>query len=157
MKETTKGLQLHEVRVVNERTELIDKINKLHSFIDSAFYNTLNEVAKKDMEEQECIMIAYSDILSARIDSFEGSIENTTSPLTIGRQAVGLIFNTSDEDRVGKARQLMADAIDLLEQDHTEKTFNNSFTWIRSVLRTAAFNAIITAQMAIVKYITWKD
>lgn len=30
-------------------------------------------------------------------------------------------------------------------------------SWATNVLRTAAFNAIIAAQMAVVKFITWKE
>jgi len=85
--------------------------------------------------------------------------------LTFGQKAVGLNFNPSGDDKVGVAKQLMADAIDLLEKDHLEKeeAYKNTpgnerkTTWIRNVFRTAAFNAIITAQMAVVKYLTWKD
>lgn len=83
--------------------------------------------------------------------------------LTFGEKAVGLNFNPSGDDKVGQAKKLMANAIDLLEQDHAEKVTNNtgggvpSGTWTRNVLRTAAFNALIAAQMALVKYLTWKD
>ena len=79
--------------------------------------------------------------------------------LTFGQKAVGLSFNPSGEDNVTKAKQLMAEAIDLLEKDHNEKTNNGarSSTWVRHVFRTTAFNAIIAAQMALVKYLTWKD
>ena len=79
--------------------------------------------------------------------------------LTFGQKAVGLSFNPSGEDNVTKAKQLMAEAIDLLEKDHAEKTNNEagSITWARHVFRTTAFNAIIAAQMALVKYLTWKD
>lgn len=82
--------------------------------------------------------------------------------LSFGEQAVGLSFNPSGDDKVGQAKKLMAEAIDLLEADHHEKVSDSlgnptPSTWIRSVLRTAAFNAIIAAQMAVVKYLTWKD
>ena len=79
--------------------------------------------------------------------------------LTFGQKAVGLTFNPSGDDKVGKAKQLCADLIDLLEADHAEKTDNGATTssWIRNVFRTAAFNALIAAQMAVVKYITWKE
>ena len=79
--------------------------------------------------------------------------------LTFGQKAVGLTFNPSGEDNVTKAKQLMAEAIDLLEKDHAEKTDNEAgtSTRIRELLKTASFNAIIAAQMALVKYLTWKD
>ena len=79
--------------------------------------------------------------------------------LTFGQKAVGLTFNPSGKDNVTKAKQLMADAIDLLEKDYVEKTDDGKVmsSWYRNVFRTAAFNAIIAAQMALVKYLTWKD
>jgi hypothetical protein len=79
--------------------------------------------------------------------------------LTFGQKAVGLLFNPSGDDKVALAKQLMAEAIDLLEKDHNEKTDNGNMmsSWTRNVFRTAAFNAIIAAQMALVKYLTWKD
>mgnify|MGYP003603720872 FL=1 len=92
-----------------------------------------------------------------------GSLKNlkkeNMEELTFGQKAVGLTFNPSGDDNVTKAKQLMAEAIDLLEKDHAEKTDNGNMmsSWTRNVFRTAAFNAIITAQMALVKYLTWKD
>ena len=79
--------------------------------------------------------------------------------LTFGQKAVGLQFNPSGEDNVTKAKQLMAEAIDLLEKDHAEKTNNGagSITSVRHLFRITAFNAIIAAQMALVKYLTWKN
>ena len=79
--------------------------------------------------------------------------------LTFGEKAVGLPFNPSNDDKVSLAKQLIADTIDLLEEDHKEKTFNGRAmpSWTRNVFRTAAFNALIAAQMAVVKYLTWKD
>ena len=79
--------------------------------------------------------------------------------LTFGKKAVGLPFNPSNDDKVSLAKQLIADTIDLLEEDHKEKTFNGQAmsSWTRNVFRTAAFNALIAAQMAVVKYLTWKD
>lgn len=92
-----------------------------------------------------------------------GSLKNlkkeNMEELTFGQKAVGLTFNPSGEDNVTKAKQLMAEAIDLLEKDHAEKTDNGIMTssWTRNVFRTAAFNAIVAAQMALVKYLTWKN
>ena len=92
-----------------------------------------------------------------------GSLKNlkkeNMEELTFGQKAVGLTFNPSGDDNVTKAKQLMAEAIDLLEKDHDEKTDNGNMmsSWTRNVFRTAAFNAIVAAQMALVKYLTWKN
>lgn len=78
---------------------------------------------------------------------------------TFGQKAVGLSFNPSGDDKVAKAKQLSADLIDLVE-DHVKEiaeTRNTYGSWVFNVLRTTAFNAIIAAQMAVVKLLTWKD
>lgn len=151
------GLQPHEVRVVEERMELNEKITKLHAFMNSDFYQTLSSVSHKHFEEQEKAMIEYSEILLKRINLFEGKMENTIRLLTFGEEAVGLSFNPSNLPRVDEAKKLMARAIDLLEEEHSEKTDKGPAmsSWTRNVLRTAAFNAIIAGQMALVKYLTW--
>jgi hypothetical protein len=86
-------------------------------------------------------------------------MENQTErELTFGEKAVGLTFNPSGDEKVNKAKRLMADAIDLLKDVEIEKTKNgNQMTsWESNVFRTNAFNKIVDAQMALVKYITWK-
>lgn len=83
----------------------------------------------------------------------------TPRELTFGEQAVGLSFNPSNLPRVDEAKKLMARAIDLLGEEHNEKTDNGQAmsSWTRNVFRTAAFNAIIAGQMALVKYLTWRN
>ena len=78
--------------------------------------------------------------------------------LTFGEKAVGLTFNPSGDEKVNKAKQLMADALDLLQQAELEKSDYGKVTqgWEANVFRTNAFNKIVDAQMSLVKYITWK-
>ena len=78
--------------------------------------------------------------------------------LTFGERAVGLTFNPSGDEKVNKAKQLMADALDLLKEAELEKTENGDAmaSWEANVFRTNAFNKIVDAQMALVKYITWR-
>lgn len=80
------------------------------------------------------------------------------SELTFGQKAVGLQFNPSGDESVNKAKQLSADLIDLVEE-HKEKVRSQGvqLSWVTNVFRTAAFNAVIAAQMAVVKFLTWKD
>ena len=81
-----------------------------------------------------------------------------TRELTFGEKAVGLKFNPSGDDKVNKAKQLMADALDLLKEAEIEKTklyVNERVSWEANVFKTQAFNKIIDAQMSLVKYITW--
>jgi hypothetical protein len=82
----------------------------------------------------------------------------TDRELTFGEKAVGLTFNPSGDEKVNKAKQLMADALDLLQQAELEKSDygKTKQDWEANVFRTNAFNKIVDAQMALVKYITWK-
>lgn len=146
MEETQKGLQPHEIRIVEERTELIDKITKLHAFMASDFYQTLDSTSQDYLEQQEEAMKRYADILLYRIKRFNG------------QQLIGLSFNPSGDNKVAKAKQLMAEAIDLVEKAHAEKTNNGALTCSRetATFRTNAVMEVVAAQMAIVKYLTWK-
>ena len=86
-------------------------------------------------------------------------IENAERPQTFGEKAVGITFNPSGSDEVYEAKMLAAKQIDLLEKVHNKVTDDGKAmsSWIRNVLRTQAFNLLVSAQMALVKYITWKD
>lgn len=79
-------------------------------------------------------------------------------PQTFGEKAVGLTFNPSGDEKVHKAKQLMADALDLLKEVEEEKSKRGvAVTWEANVFRTNAFNKIVDAQMSLVKYITWNN
>lgn len=80
----------------------------------------------------------------------------TQRELSFGEKAVGLTFNPSGDEKVHKAKQLMADALDLLKEVEEEKT-KIGVTWEANVFRTNAFNKIVDAQMSLVKYITWNN
>ncbi len=77
--------------------------------------------------------------------------------MTFGEKAVGLTFNPSGDEGVNKAKKLSADLIDLLNEYKNVKTQYGILSWTTNVLFTAAFNAIVAAQMAAVKYITFKE
>lgn len=84
-----------------------------------------------------------------------------TPELTFGQESVGLSFNPSGDPLVNRAKQLSADLIDLVEDKMAlstwggEKGVESRPSWRTNVLRTAAFNALIAAQMAVVKFLTW--
>lgn len=80
-------------------------------------------------------------------------IENgNNDPLTFGQKAVGLNFNPSGDDAVGKVKQKFADAIDQLN-DLRNTTTNSEVKRMCSV----AITESQTAQMWAVKAITWRD
>lgn len=63
----------YQERVIEEKNELDEKINKLYDFIGSDEYNsdiTVNQVLLLD---QFAIMKSYSNILLRRIEIFQGS------------------------------------------------------------------------------------
>jgi hypothetical protein len=94
-----------------------------------------------------------------KIPNGDDFFNNNKRELTFGEKAVGLTFNPSGDEKVNRAKQLMADAIDLLKDVELEKTDNGNkmISWEVNVFRTNAFNKIVDAQMALVKYITWNN
>jgi hypothetical protein len=86
---------------------------------------------------------------------------NIERELTFGEKAVGLTFNPSGDEKVNKAKRLMADALDLLKEAEAEKAKSSAenaiASWEANVFRTNAFNKIVDAQMALVKFITWNN
>ncbi len=76
--------------------------------------------------------------------------------LTFGQKCVGLTFNPSGDAQVTRAKQIFAEAIDMLGFEDGHPPAGHS-TYISNVLRTGALNAIIAAQMAVVKFLTWND
>ena len=85
-------------------------------------------------------------------------MEEVQRELTFGEKAVGLTFNPSGDEKVNEAKRLMANALDLLQQVELEKSDYGKVKqdWEANVFRTNAFNKIVDAQMALVKYITWR-
>jgi hypothetical protein len=77
-----------------------------------------------------------------------------TTPLTFGQKLVGITFNPSNDDKVGKAKKLCADLADLLR----EETYgsNNEISELQSRLYNHAIGEILNAQMNVVKVLTLK-
>ena len=66
-----KVLAPHQQRVVDERSELNEKIDKLKAFImESPIYKTLPPEEQKRLNRQCDVMIEYSRILGDRIEAF---------------------------------------------------------------------------------------
>src|SRR5271154_3449512 len=61
----------HQQRVVDEKTELVTKIDKLKAFImESLIFKTLPADEQKRLNRQYDAMVEYANILKARIDEF---------------------------------------------------------------------------------------
>jgi len=74
--------------------------------------------------------------------------------LTFGEKAVGLTFNPSGDVKVNEVKKLCAKLIDIIEEKINSV---EQKTLAINVFRTMAFTSIIQAQMAIVKFLTWKE
>jgi hypothetical protein len=72
--------------------------------------------------------------------------------LSFGEKLVGLTFNPSGDDKVGKAKRLCADLADLLYNDHK----GQDATDLYDNLYHHAIGEILNAQMNVVKVLTLK-
>ena len=115
------------------------------------------KISKKDY----VIKGVNGEFYPCKPDVFEKTydvVEIVERPQTFGEKAVGITFNPSGTDEVYEAKMLAAKQIDLLEKVHIKLTNDSANTsWVRNVFRTQAFNLLVSAQMALVKYLTWKD
>lgn len=74
--------------------------------------------------------------------------------LTFGEKLVGLNFNPSADDKVGRAKQLFAEAADLLNAHAIEQNMNgNPF---QKRMFDNAVGEVLNAQMNVVKVLTLK-
>ena len=76
--------------------------------------------------------------------------------LTYGQKAVGLTFNHGTgeiHEQINKAKQTCADAIDQMDALRSQDTVSGEY----KALCTIAIRKLQSAQMDMVKAITWKD
>jgi hypothetical protein len=78
--------------------------------------------------------------------------------LTVGEKLVGKSFNPSGNEKVDKAKDLLAQAADLLVEDFNDRIKDGSITEqsLYSMIHHHAMGEILNAQMSIVKAITFK-
>jgi len=72
--------------------------------------------------------------------------------LTFGEKLVGLTFNPSNDDKVGKAKRLCADLADLLNDENNSRETSQ----FSQRLFSHAVCEILNAQMNVVKVLTLK-
>ena len=62
----------YQERVVQERAELVDRLQKLTNFIESnPIYPTLNLIDQSLMVTQQCVMTMLINVLGTRIEYFD--------------------------------------------------------------------------------------
>lgn len=71
--------------------------------------------------------------------------------LTYGEKAVGIDFNPSKDEKVARVKATFAELIDLVEGSRTPNDDRFKNTMITTTVST-----LVTAQMFVVKVITWK-
>lgn len=64
-------MQEYQQRVVNEESELTDKLNKLTAFFETDRYKALHDAEQERMYRQSQHMSKYRDVLLERIQAFE--------------------------------------------------------------------------------------
>ena len=63
-------MQPHQQRVVDEKTELDGKLEKLQAFMFTSIHDGLPEDEKTRLKEQSVHMASYSRVLGERIAAF---------------------------------------------------------------------------------------
>ena len=65
-------MEAHQERVVAEKKELDEKLQKLKDFIGKPMFQTLDSAEQGRLRRQAVMMYGYSDILAERIEAFGG-------------------------------------------------------------------------------------
>lgn len=63
-------MQPHQERVIEEKQELDNRINKLSSFFDTNIFSSINKDEQGRLIRQYEYMKLYSKVLSERIENF---------------------------------------------------------------------------------------
>jgi hypothetical protein len=83
----------------------------------------------------------------------QGGIElNETKILSFGEQLVGIEFNPSNDAGVAKVKQLCAEIANILKDSYKDSPGSP----VKSLLFDHAVGELVSAQMAVVKVITFK-
>lgn len=124
------------------------------------------EVKNPETKEHPCF-VPYEELPKAQqvkdyifkniVDAYK--LAFIDKPITRGMELVGITFNPSGLKSVNKAKQLSANLIDMVLDNHDKVTDNGNkmASWNRNILKTLAVTAVVQAQMAVVKILTWND
>ena len=86
-------------------------------------------------------------------EAAEGAVAfKETKILSFGELLVGIEFNPSNDDRVARVKSLMAEAANIMLEEYNE----GGKSPLKSLLFDHAVGELVSAQMAVVKVITFK-
>jgi len=78
-------------------------------------------------------------------------IAMSTRPMTLGEKRCHINFNPSEDDKIGKFKRMMADAIDFLDQESIDSVFSGGEYLEQTRCFKIAMEHLETAQMYGVK------
>lgn len=108
-------LEDYQKRVVDEKSELSEKLIKLSEFIQSENFEKLSDTDKSDLKSQYLFMSLYFDKLSERINRFFDKSERVK---TLGEKTIGT-FGT-DKWEVFEIKKLSETLIDTIQRVYGE-------------------------------------
>ena len=111
----------------------------------------LNTPHEEYKQRNDWMVVEPNEVQQKILDEY---FKNLPRVLTFGQKLVGLNFNPSNDDQVGKVKQLFADILDAIG-DPTADTERRSYSY--NIIRTQAINTTMLAQMAVVKFLTWRE
>lgn len=115
-----------------------------------------NPVEKETSNDRNSGELAYVSG-KAETENVQFSLNLDYKNLTEGQKAVGITFNPSGDKNVMKVKLLSAELIDTVIANHKSVSEKREVSYLRNIFKTQAINCLITAQMAVVKVLTWKD
>lgn len=66
---TPQNLEPHQVRMVEEHTQLSDRLSKLRDFFGNPMFLQLSEVEQARLKAQEMFMAGYESVLGDRLNA----------------------------------------------------------------------------------------
>jgi len=124
-----------------------------------AIYDTIQAIEKLGADSRLTNIIVQLTEAKNNLSDYVDGVPLVERPLTRGQELVGFRFNPSGLNEVDKAKQLSADLIDIVLDNHDIKIANataeNPITYDRNILKTLAVTTLVQAQMAVVKILTW--
>ena len=84
-------MEPYQQRVVDEKTELDEKLNKLRKFIGGETFVEINLMEQHRLRQQHGFMVQYSQVLQERIDAFTQQNAGVTKDSKATMQRIGEI------------------------------------------------------------------